>query len=1254
MQIYDLSVEAFKLQSMTVEQNDGFSCGPCMIENLVNAVKRNRSILPSTQEIRRHHIELMNQHYPDTDFYEKQRNNQISSTNLNGNIKTKLNTNVKLKLNGQLNRIEQRSCSQLEDLSYLGSMKAIAQQCIDIHLNDAQILCVKLTEIGELADKMKRDESNNTLIRNKHGYRNASAANKKNTKSAKLDFTALSYLKYLTRKREFKQQLRDTERVKDSLNVLIQKIEYISHNNKSVSNGSHDFDLGFLWKIICYYHDQDCLNKLMGCLSIVGETWFRKLKLSDRLDLNVLNLDDTNDRYALGYFFVEFGETAKEFSDFIQPENVDRENLMRGLFCGLKEFRNVPKNNPDVVRIPNNCELFQMKVIIQNVKSELQTFLSHLQAKLAKTVDLNQYDNFHEFDKPTAKLSAFEKEHEHSIKYVKEIISPIRKNNLKKRVEEIQNQISDCDKILGNKFRTNAYEVYLQEMALNESKRNKKRLLKYDNNLIYLSHVIDTEQLSSFTEEQNHLILAIKNVMHISQTDGFTTSKLSEDQKSFIKKLGKQGKLHREHKQITEYQMDILRRHTDTYLKALKDSPEISENETIDEVLRRLIFGDHEVIDTYVKAAQTRINNYVLEKRMLEKVLGELQKIQEEVNEFENEHPSIKRDEPSEPSKIDKLAIMLDDIIGEIGLLKSIRTELSEPRCDPFKLILAAKMSLGFIGSFFMNFEKNYKKKSKQKLLLEKSVLLKDIMRVVKVRHSEVMHNATHNTFDANGMIDVIENCVSPWAKDFIAMFMFVLGQAPLSIDEFSLTLKCIVCIESDNPMSRLAFESLTKLPIKSNEIYNLWSAFSIMIACNRLLKCNDVIQVYNESAKPILLKTNEPEIAAAIYFEMAMAYQNLGKFEETVNFLKLILEKMRRITDPNINTVKSKVFFHLGLAYRHSRQLSKAQKCYDEAMKHNSDGHDLNLNMQEHLEYASLEAQSGFRELSKCHNELIFALYFHIMREENPRVAIVVLRRLAIAYMEEFNVKEFEEALSLIDELFKKHRSHIIAIEGQRIVDHEIRILFVQTKYNICKAITISSEQERIKKLDEIHSALGKERFNSLPDENSEVNLDSYLLDIDILLKKPPSEIREIGSITADEMDSIVSRITLGLKRDLSMMNIVIGQQPESLTAEQNYVYKHSTYKLKCSIVYGFQQLAKIKFSQKYLDTASLLMRRAYLCESLISFLEFRRLELVRKERIEEIDIRLELFPRVEIFDGVLIQYMRQKFNSKRSENAF
>lgn len=148
---------------------EAFSYGPYIIECLVNAAKGDyTNQFTSPFETRLHHIDLMNRTAPKLNFYAKQKTN--------------------------------------EDFEYLEQIKKIAAAALTEYEN----VCEHLTEIGELVDQTRCDETNSKIIRNVHGYRNPTRKNRRNVKGAKLNFELLSYLKNLNKKDEFERQLRQT------------------------------------------------------------------------------------------------------------------------------------------------------------------------------------------------------------------------------------------------------------------------------------------------------------------------------------------------------------------------------------------------------------------------------------------------------------------------------------------------------------------------------------------------------------------------------------------------------------------------------------------------------------------------------------------------------------------------------------------------------------------------------------------------------------------------------------------------------------------------------------------------------------------------------------------------------------------------------------------------------------------------------------------------------------------------------------
>lgn len=345
----------------------------------------------------------------------------------------------------------------------------------------------------------------------------------------------------------------------------------------------------------------------------------------------------------------------------------------------------------------------------------------------------------------------------------------------------------------------------------------------------------------------------------------------------------------------------------------------------------------------------------------------------------------------------------------------------------------------------------------------------------------------------------------------------------------------------------------------------------------------------------------------------------------------------------------------NLGSAYTHTRNLSKAKMCYEEALKELIElrMHYPHLIIAINMELANNESCLGYRELSKSRNELIFAKHFLIMQRNCPDLAVGLIDTIAKIYMEEFNVEAATDTLELRDKLFYDNRSYIIVRKGQLVVDREISILSIRIKYDICKAIISSSDQERIKKLEQFYSVLVNKRLNSLTANSSKPLQDSYLLHTTILLKNPPNDKiipNEKAETTLKKIDSL--DFILSIKYCLMTMNILVFKFQTSLPAEEKCKHKNELYKTRCNIVSIFQKLAEIEFLKKNFDLASLLMRRAYLCESLADLLQFRMRKKLLKIEIKGMEIERILFPIVKISDEDLIQYMRQRFNSKCSSS--
>lgn len=334
-----------------------------------------------------------------------------------------------------------------KDLEKLMQVRSLVTKAFSnlnaFHNLEVNTLFTDLKLIGKTISSVFREDENESIIRNEHGYRNPFDSNKRNTSGADLDFVSLARLENLVDDEECKTLLiAQPKLVTQSLNILSQKIDFILYKNynsltelqKSLiqkdikllfqSQKVEESDLGFLRTIMCYYHDLNCIDKLLSNLNDMDTSWYASLNLSDK-----------EDRYALGYFFVQIGETAKEISDFIKPEmekNKDEDNLTRFLFGKLSGFRNVVKDDPAVVHSTKNNQLLQMQLILGEGQKPLIDFLQSIRKQLATykvgedgaTIAANinaNYPQFHKFSQLTH-VSDFEKKHLKQIKALTNIL----------------------------------------------------------------------------------------------------------------------------------------------------------------------------------------------------------------------------------------------------------------------------------------------------------------------------------------------------------------------------------------------------------------------------------------------------------------------------------------------------------------------------------------------------------------------------------------------------------------------------------------------------------------------------------------------------------------------------------------------------------------------------------------------------------------------------------------------------------------
>ena len=173
-------------------------------------------------------------------------------------------------------------------------------------------------------------------------------------------------------------------------------------------------DLGFLWRIAAYHHDQHCLSQLL----ILLETFDGMVNE---------NLNDPVQRYNLGYIFCQLGENAKEISNFVKPESYQQaeENVTRFMFGKLGHYRQEIKQDPFIVRKGNTQKLRQMRLLMSGVSLILKPLLIDLQNRLKEFETQEKLNDYADCNSPdsTTKKSAFEIKWSENLKKLTQLLT---------------------------------------------------------------------------------------------------------------------------------------------------------------------------------------------------------------------------------------------------------------------------------------------------------------------------------------------------------------------------------------------------------------------------------------------------------------------------------------------------------------------------------------------------------------------------------------------------------------------------------------------------------------------------------------------------------------------------------------------------------------------------------------------------------------------------------------------------------------
>lgn len=574
-----------------------------------------------------------------------------------------------------------------EDLSRLKNLKKQLELALDGTFNKEELL----VQIGECFQQLHWNQDSSDFIRNKHGYRNRSekGANKLNTKGAKIDFERLAHLKDLVKETTLYNSQDDLLRI-SCLNLLA-RVNFIL-------DGVSPFEeeIGFLWNLSAYYHDCRCVEKLLKLLG--------NIQIFDPS-----HLQDRSKRYALAYLFCQWGETAKELSDFIKPEtdvNCAEKNVLRFMFGKAGKYRQIIKNKPFIVTDLKNPMLAQMLLALKNKSDLLKQLLQSLQEDL-KACAPSDYGSF---------SASFLLRSNISVKEITLNIS-LGTTNWSKRFLALEKEL---EQLLESKKKREEELLALKSAVPKENSEavkylSNKKFKELNGLLEALAKNLDLTQIT-FENTKGKASGMLKQVTQLFH---------SANQAAFAQHLGVLVE------DFSSYNLDHLSKLIKNFFTEY--TPHSNENALLEKI----------------KA----LNEQIIEKGK------EKQRISQLLSERGEPIPSSQQKKKVKSQKVLQIDLFLKNINDELNFIESLT--------DQKMHILAKYMSLGFVGQFCRDIVKSQQANP----LIGKyiNVLLERcIQSTIHIRNKEIMHGSLEPDFAK--VTEILRETILPAKLDFQAL----------------------------------------------------------------------------------------------------------------------------------------------------------------------------------------------------------------------------------------------------------------------------------------------------------------------------------------------------------------------------------------------------------------------------------------------------------------------------------------------------
>ena len=1093
-----------------------------------------------------------------------------------------------------------------------------------------------LCRLGQLLGSISWDENNTQCIRNKHGFRNRhkEAGNKKNATGAKLDFEALAHLDELSTQPSVVALLNaQLPGVIASLECLRDKIVFIlrselPHLNLEQRQKVPDLlpltstattdsnEVGLLLAAVSYCHDGICFKRLIHLLMefFIG-------------DLASLNLSDRINRYYLGYFFTQLGETAKEVSDFVKPElfsDAER-NIFRFLFTKLGHYRQVIKSRSGIVIGEDTTRLVNMRFQLYQIQSELMGFLSAIEKAHGEGLAVYLRGDF---TNAILAMPGFQFIVSRCIDRLEVAVIDPRKKipDLEAEAEAERKRIAD------NAAHLSQLQAQLEAKGSGAGGGASAAPAV----VIGAEAPVPAAAAVSTEEEKRPLFLynslyTTKLAKQVLALIGFCPEELIEASDFTLeqKRLARFIRKHATIRVINPEKFPVLRNIFPAY--ALSVSLRMQEcliDNAIDyeqslPPLSSLTFpvGSHQrltALSNEIAAVTLRIRkHWEIEYDLMSRVNKIRFLLPPGMRVEDRRAPVVASAAPAPgasapapaaaaaaaaatPASVSKYERKLKDIRREAIFLRFILLQLKDMRepIDPRRkraLAQAEKMSFGMLGQLYKEIRRDHLEELSQNLF-EHSLLSRDMYDAMLIRHKQVSHNVFN--CDEAVLQQAIEEKVVPWIQDFQYM-LFLFPRAEAYRDD---ELQTLVDID---------FRYSVRVSSLSQGHKNLLIQYLQIVALNRFMRSQEALALH---AALVIPPDIDPNLAAEIHWQASFSYRNLNQFRPCVTMLERTIAAARAIShEPTRLRRIYGAYADLGIAYTELNEFENAKQALLEVVSH-----PLQLTAHQFIQSTYLLATAEtfnkkYEEARAC-LELLFVKYhsYFCVRGNYQSSVLSLLSQLTSIYLDDFNLFAARDCFALAEQALKQCAGQLIVMQGQAAIYSSHMLDDPKLRCKMLEAIVADNERTAGVVADVYRHFLEREKevafFPYLLNRHNQeyVFLQAALLAGDVervrtLLPGMDWLVREEGWNFLAEVQHRIER----LKKNVYALELEFLKPPREKDFKAIIQYKNKLKKSKKLLTALFMQASIQALSSGNVELAQLLMKQSILCEGIVGFFQ-------------------------------------------------